>query len=149
MTPGETIMSFDKLARSWAEIWNGDLSLTGSTVHENFVSHAAPLLGGPPADPVGRDNLETWVGGIRTAIPDLAFTVQVGPLVDDPFLVLRWHAKGTYQGGIPGAADGPIALEFYGTDILKIDDGLITEYWANADSLWVAQQLRLNVRQVA
>jgi predicted ester cyclase len=138
---GEEIMSFDKLAQSWADIWNGDLSLTTGTVHENFVAHAAPLLGGPASDSVGRDNLDTWVGGIRQAIPNLSFTVQVGPLVDAPFLVLRWHAKGTYQGGLPGAADGPIPLEFYGTDILRIDDGLIAEYWANADSLWVAQQL--------
>lgn len=134
-------MSYDKLAQSWADIWNGDLSLTGRTVSADFVSHAAPLLGGPAEDSVGRDNLDTWVGGIRAAIPDLRFTVQVGPLVDDPYLVLRWHATGTYQGGLPDTADGPIPLEFYGTDILKVTDGLIGEYWANADSLWVAQQL--------
>lgn len=134
-------MSYDKLARSWVDIWNGDLSLTDSTIHRDFVSHAAPLLGGPPSDSVGRDNLNTWVGGIRAAIPDLNFTVQVGPLVDGPHLVLRWHATGTYRGGLPGAADGPTPLHFYGIDILKVTDDLISEYWANADSLWVAQQL--------
>lgn len=134
-------MSYDGLARSWAGIWNGDLSLTDDTVGADFVSHAAPLLGGPPEDAVGRDHLNTWVAGIRAAVPDLRFTVQVGPLVDEPYLVLRWHATGTYRGGLPGAAAGPSPLEFYGTDVLRVADGLIVEYWANADSLWVAQQL--------
>jgi predicted ester cyclase len=140
-TPWEKTMSYDRLARSWADIWNGDLSLIDSAVHENFVSHAAPIQGGPATDSVGRASLARWVGAIRAAVPDLHFTIQVGPLVDDPYLFMRWHAEGTYLGGIPGAADGPIPLEFHGTDILQITDGVITEYWVNADSLWVAQQL--------
>lgn len=135
--------NFARLAQSWADIWNGDLSLTDSTVHENFVSHAAPLAGGPTADATGRDNLNTWVSGIRALIPDLKFTIQVGPLITGPFVVLRWRAQGTYQGGLPGAAEQAVGrpLVFYGTDVLKVADGLLAEYWANADSLWFVQQL--------
>ncbi|CAM3582756.1 ester cyclase [Kibdelosporangium persicum] len=146
-------MSYDRLARSWVDIWNGDLSLIDSTVHEDFVSHAAPMRGGPVADSVGRAGLAEWIGGIRAAVPDLRFTVQIGPLVDNPYLFMRWHAEGTYLGGIPGAADGPIPVDFHGTDILRITDrangeGVITEYWLNADILWLTQQLGLQVGQV-
>ncbi|WP_113703070.1 ester cyclase [Nonomuraea lactucae] len=136
-------VNFSALAQSWADIWNGNLSLTDKTVHEDFVSHAAPLLGGPAQDSTGRDNLNTWVSGIRAAFPDLTFTIQVGPVVDGSFEVLRWHAQGTYAGGIPGASPEAVGrrVVFYGTDILRVVDGLIAEYWANADSLWFAQQL--------
>ncbi|MEV0297507.1 ester cyclase [Nocardia sp. NPDC050710] len=137
-------MSYDKIAQAWTDIWNGDLSLVEGTVHPDFVSHAAPLLGGPPADTAGRDKLDIWVGGIRAAVPDLRFTVQVGPLVDEPYLVLRWLGRGTYQSGLPGAAPGPTPIEFFGTDILKVTDNLISEYWANADSMWVVQQLGIS-----
>lgn len=133
------------LVTRWAAVWNGDLSLTPATVHEDFVSHAAPLLGGPPADAIGRDHLDAWVAGIRAAIPDLVFTVQVGPVVDDPYVTVRWLARGTYAGGIPGSAPEAVGrvVTFSGTDTLRVRDGRIAEYWANADSLWAAQQLGL------
>ncbi|KOV82901.1 ester cyclase [Nocardia sp. NRRL S-836] len=123
------------IAEAWKDIWNGDLSLVDRTVREDFVSHAAPLLGGPPRDSVGRANLHTWVSGAHEALPGLEFTVQVGPIADGDLLVLRWHATAAH----PEA--GPIS--FYGTDVLRLRDGLIAEYWANADSLWAAQQLGL------
>ncbi|MFC0107444.1 ester cyclase [Kibdelosporangium aridum] len=126
-------MSFDRIVTAWAKIWNGDLSLIDSVIHPGFTSHAAPLAGGgPAADLVGRQNLHTWVSGIHAMISELRFGIHVGPFVDDPFVVIRWHAEGTYEGR---------RIEFYGTDILKIADEVITEYWANADSLWFAQQI--------
>ncbi|WP_434444321.1 ester cyclase [Lentzea sp. E54] len=121
------------ITEAWKDIWNGDLSLVDGTIHEDFTSHAAPLLGGPPQDSVGRANLHTWVSGARELLPGLRFTVQVGPITDGDLLVLRWHATADH----PEA--GPIS--FYGTDILRLQDGLVAEYWANADSLWAAQQL--------
>ena len=116
------------IAKAWEDIWNGDLSLVDGTVAEDFTSHAAPLLGGPPQDSVGRANLHTWVSGAHEALPGLKFTVQLGPIAEGDLVVLRWHATAG-------------AISFYGTDILRLEDGLIAEYWANADSLWVAQQL--------
>lgn len=133
----------EKTIQAWADIWNGELALIDGTVAEDFVAHAAPVLGGPPATTTGRDHLSTWIGGIRSVMPDLMFTVQVGPIVDEPFIVVRWHARGTYEGGLPGTPDDAVGrqISFYGTDILRMAGGLIAEYWVNGDSLWVAQQL--------
>ena len=42
----------DTITQAWADLWNGDLALVETAVSEDFVSHAAPLLGGPPRQPL-------------------------------------------------------------------------------------------------
>ena len=61
---------------------------------------------------------------------------------------MRWKAQGTYAGGFPGAAPEAAGrhITFAGTDILRIADDQLAEYWANADSLLFLQQL--GVREV-
>jgi predicted ester cyclase len=57
--------------------------------------------------------------------------------------VVRWKAEGTYGGGFPGSSPAAVGrrVTFYGTDTLRVEDGKLIEYWANADSLWLIQQL--------
>ena len=57
--------------------------------------------------------------------------------------MVRWKARGTYAGGLPFASLDAVGRQvtFYGTDTLRIQDGRLVEYWANADSLWLIQQL--------
>ena len=57
--------------------------------------------------------------------------------------MVRWKAQGTYGGGYPGASDDAIGsvITFTGTDTLRVIDGMLAEYWANADSLLFVQQL--------
>nr|WP_063810507.1 ester cyclase [Kibdelosporangium phytohabitans] len=116
----------------WVDIWNGDLSLIDIAVHEDFTSHTAPLAGGPAADSTGRLGLSGWISASHAMVQDLAFTVQIGPLVDEPHITLRWYATGTHEGRPVG---------FHGIDILRVADGMIAEYWLSADSIWFAQQL--------
>ena len=89
-----------------------------------------------------------WVSGIHALLPDLAFVIEVGPITDEEHLVVRWKAQGTYQGGFPGAPSEAVGREvtFTGTDTLRIADGKLAEYWADADSLLFFQQL--GVREV-
>jgi predicted ester cyclase len=82
------------------------------------------------------------IAQIRALIPDLTFTTEVGPLRDGDFLIGRWRAEGHYAGGFPGAAAAagtPIA--FTGTDILRLSDSRLAEYWLNADTLDLLRQL--------
>jgi predicted ester cyclase len=131
------------LAEPWRELWNGDLTLTDQIIHPDFVAHAAPITGGAAGDINGRDALNAWVGGINALFPDLDFAFDVGPFTDGDHLVVRWKAQGTYAGGFPGASAEAIGnrVVFYGTDTLRVEDGQLVEYWANADSLWFLQQL--------
>jgi SnoaL-like polyketide cyclase len=136
------------LAEPWKELWNGDLTLTDKIIAEDFVAHAAPLTG-IGADLIrGREALNGWVSGIHAILPDLSFEIEVGPIADDDHLVVRWKARGTYGGGFPGASPDAAGREvsFTGTDTLRIANGKLAEYWANADSLLFFQQL--GVREV-
>ena len=131
------------LAEPWRLLWNGDLSYTEQIIHEDFVAHAASITGGAAEDMKGRETLNGWVTGINALFPDLDFQFDVGPITDDTHLVVRWKAEGTYGGGFPGSSPGAVGrrMTFYGTDTLRVEDGKLIEYWANADSLWLIQQL--------
>ena len=136
------------LAEPWKELWNGDLALTDRIIAEDFVAHAAPLTGTGSDLIRGREALNGWVSGIHAILPDLSFEIEVGPIADDDHMVVRWKARGTYGGGFPGASSAAAGREitFTGTDTLRVADGKLAEYWANADSLLFFQQL--GVREV-
>ena len=136
------------LAGPWKDLWNGDLSLTDKIIAEDFIAYAAPITGTGPDEIRGREALKGWISGIHAVLPDLTFVIEVGPITDDEHLVVRWKADGTYRGGFPGASPDAAGREvtFTGTDTLRIDDGMLAEYWANADSLLFFQQL--GVREV-
>jgi len=136
------------LAEPWKDLWNGDLTLTDKIIAEDFVAHAAPLTGTGPDLIRGREALNGWVSGIHAILPDLSFEIEVGPIADDDHMAVRWKARGTYGGGLPGASPDAVGREitFTGTDTLRIADGMLAEYWANADSLLFFQQL--GIREV-
>jgi predicted ester cyclase len=134
-----------QLANPWKDLWNGDLTITPKIIAEDFVAHAAPLTGSGAGEIHGREALNAWVNGIHAVLPDLAFTIEVGPITDKDYLVVLWRARGTYGGGFPGASTSAVGrkITFTGTDTLRIVNGKIAEYWANADSLLFVQQLGL------
>jgi predicted ester cyclase len=58
-------------------------------------------------------------------------------------LLVRWRARGTYRGGMPGVPESSAgaAINFTGTDILRVEGGKLVEYWVNSDTLLMMQQL--------
>lgn len=135
------------LVEPWRALWNNDLSQTPKIISPDFVAHAAPITGSGDDTVHGREGLNAWVSGIHTLLPDLNFELSVGPIATDDYLVVRWLAQGTYAGGFPGAPEEAIGnhVRFTGTDTLRIKDGVIVEYWANADSLLFVQQLGIRL----
>ena len=95
------------LVGAWLKLWNGDYSQADHLIAGDFRVHAAMLDGGDGSAVNGPRALVTWIGQTRAAIPDLKFSVQVGPIIDGDRVALRWSAQGTYQGGFPGAASPP------------------------------------------
>ncbi len=131
------------LATPWLNLWNGDLALADELIAPDFLVHAAPLTGSGSDEMRGRDTLKQWISGIRASMPDLRFSIEVGPIANEGFFSVRWRADGTYAGGFPGASEGAVGrvIKFTGTDTLRIEGGRLTEYWANSDTLLVVQQL--------
>lgn len=142
-TTTPTTTAITDLAEPWRLLWNGDISLTDRIIHPDWLAHAAPITGGAAGEMRGRRTLDEWVTGINTLFPDLDFGFDVGPITDGEFLVIRWKARGTYAGGFPTASPDAVGkvMTFFGTDTLRVKDGMLAEYWANADSLWLMQQL--------
>lgn len=131
------------LVEPWKQLWNNDLSMTERIIAPDFVAHAAPITGSGDDTVHGREGLNAWVAGIHSILRDLSFEIAVGPIATDDYLVVRWVAEGTYAGGFPGASEAAVGnrVRFTGTDTLRVVDGKLAEYWANADSLLFVQQL--------
>lgn len=81
---------------AWLRFWNGDLSLASGIVSDDFRLHTVFLDGSSGASVKGPEDLASHVKGGRAAFPDLEFAIEVPPLVDGPYLSVRWTATGTY-----------------------------------------------------
>jgi len=136
------------LLAQWADLWGGNIALAEDLVLDDFVIHVAPLPWAADVGDVGRrEALQQWIsGGVRALIPDMRFSVDVGPIADEHFMVVRWKLQGTYNGGVPGSSPDAVGrtVAFTGTDIVRIEDGKFAEYWLNADSLFFMQQIGIH-----
>ncbi|MFI5928381.1 ester cyclase [Micromonospora sp. NPDC051543] len=133
-----------QVTRAWVQLWNGDYTLAERIISPDVRVRAALLDGGDGSAVKGPHGMADLVGQIRSAFPDLHFTVEVGPIIDGDHVVVRWVANGTYGGGFPGATAAPgTPVRFTGTDTLRIRRGLITDYWLNADTLLLVTQLKV------
>lgn len=140
MNPEESETS--RLVALWLGLWNGDYRGTEGFIRPDFRVHAALTDGGDGSSIRGPEGLVAWVKESRAAVPDLAFTAEVGPIAQGDHIVVRWRAAGTYPGGIPGAtAPAGTPVSFTGTDILRLEGDQLAEYWVNSDTLVLLTQL--------
>ncbi len=138
----------DAFWSDWITLWNGNLDLASKVVAEGIVLHATLLDGRDSATINDPRKFAEWVGSLRQATPDLEFETVVGPIsepagpADGTIIAGHWQASGTSAGGFPGAtaaAGTPVA--FVGTDIVRIEDGVVMEYWLVSDTLTLLSQL--------
>lgn len=133
-----------RLIESWLQLWNGDYALAEAIIAADFRLHAAMMDGGDGSAVHGPQALTAWIAQTRAALPDLRFSIEVGPIVDRDHLAVRWRARGCYAGGIPGAtAPAGTGVDFTGTDILRTNNGRLVEYWVNSDTLLLLTQLQV------
>jgi predicted ester cyclase len=132
------------LITQWMALWNGDFAIAEQIISENNRVHAAMLDGGDGSAVGGVSGMVGFVTQGRSLASDLTFSVEVGPIVEGDYVVVRWVATGHYGGGMPGAG-APVgtAVTFHGTDILRVADAQIVEYWLNGDTLDLMTQLQV------
>jgi predicted ester cyclase len=132
-----------QLVDAWLRLWNGNYAEAEALIAHPFRLHAAMMDGGDGSAVDSPQALVSWIAQTRAAIPDLTFFIQVGPIVDADQIALRWRTEGTYAGGIPrAAAPAGTRIDFTGTDILRVADGRLAEYWVNSDTLLLLTQLQ-------
>ena len=132
-----------QLVDAWLCLWNGEYAGAEALIAPAFRLHAAMMDGGDGSAVDSPQALVSWIAQTRAVVPDLTFSVQVGPIVDADRIALRWRAEGSYAGGLPGAgAPAGTKVDFTGTDILRVADGRLAEYWLNSDTLLLLTQLQ-------
>jgi steroid delta-isomerase-like uncharacterized protein len=90
----------------------------------------------------GFKGMEQFVTGLRTAFPDLKFTIDREAAEGDK-VALRWYITGTHKGPFLGAPATGNAIKDQGIDIFRIRDGKIAEIWVNENDLGLLQQIGL------
>ncbi len=102
----------------------GEPSAVCDLVAPNFIDHD-PI----PGQPAGVDGVEYVISTLRTAQPDLQFTVN-DLLAEGDRVAIRWTLRGTNAGPMLGQPPSGQPGEQTAIVIFRIADGKIAERWA-------------------
>ncbi|KYF67958.1 ester cyclase [Sorangium cellulosum] len=123
-------------ARRFYAFWNtGDAGYLDAAIAPSFTDRTLPK--GRPQGPPGPAFASK---SFRAAVPDLSCEVEQLLVAGDrvvAHLRFRGHFTGTF-GDRKGAGQ---AVDFIATDILRVQDGRITDNWHIEDNLTLFQQL--------
>ncbi|XYH93851.1 ester cyclase [Sorangium sp. So ce1128] len=123
-------------ARRFYAFWStGDTSYLDAAIAPSFTDRTLPK--GRPQGPPGPAVASK---GFRAAVPDLTCEVEQLIVAGDrvvAHLRFRGHFTGTF-GDRKGAGQ---AVDFIATDILRVQEGRITDNWHIEDNLTLFQQL--------
>lgn len=98
----------------------------------------------------GRDAVRAFALRFREAFPDLAFTGTADLIAEGDYVVGQWQGGGTHTG--PAFDDLPVGslparsgktMQFTGTTVIKVRDGMIVEELGLDDGVAVLKQLGL------
>nr|WP_246516696.1 ester cyclase [Salicibibacter cibarius] len=78
----------------------------------------------------------------RAFFDDGKMEIEIGSIVDSPYISARWEFIGAYTGGMPDAkAEVGEIMSFNGMDILEIENGKIKSYWVSSNGVYLMEQL--------
>lgn len=124
------------LSRVYEAFNKGNLDDLRDYVADDLIIHD-PMPGSPP----GLEGMKAALEITRAAIPDFEIVAQA-TIVEGEFIVSRAQWSGTHTGesfmGVPATGR---RITCRGVDILRIQDGKVTEAWECGDHLGVMQQL--------
>jgi steroid delta-isomerase-like uncharacterized protein len=124
------------LRRFFEELFNrGNLDVADEIVGTNYLNHDAV-----PGEAPGRAGLKAFVVYLRTAFPDIHFTVE-DLIAEDDKVVTRWSVTGTQKGEFAGVPATGKSVHVSAINIHRLSDGQIHEAWLNFDALGMMQQL--------
>ncbi|MDZ4827585.1 MAG: ester cyclase [Actinomycetota bacterium] len=117
------------LAQYSDAMFAGDEEAVFSFFAPEFTSHVTDRVSPERSgDDIRGDELHWWTS-VRTAFPDMTFTVNK-VIEHDDLIVTNWTVKGTHTGtafyDVEPSGD---PVEINGTAILRMRDGKIVEHW--------------------
>ncbi len=123
--------------RAIEEIWNrGNYAALNDIVAADIVVHAAT----PGEEIHGPEGIKRFYGMLRTAFPDLRFTVE-DQIAEGDRVVTRWTATGTHDGEFQGIPPTGKQVRLTGIDIDRLADGKVVECWPEVNEVGLLRQL--------
>ena len=122
--------------RTYEELFNqGNLELAEELISADFVNHEAP-----PGRDRGPESMRGLATMLRTALPDLHFTIE--ELVDEGDTVAgRLTMSGTHEGPLMGTPPTGRSVRQDHMHFVRFRDGKAVEHWGVRDDLGMMQQL--------
>ena len=125
-----------KAVRAFYDFWNtGDEALLQEAIAPSFTDHTLPS--GRPQGPEGPAFASRR---FRAAVPDLKVAVEKMIVVGD-YVTVHMNFTGHFTGTFGQTQGKGQAIEFIATDLLKVENGRVTDNWHIEDNLTLLQQM--------
>ena len=125
-----------KAVRAFYDFWNtGDEALLKEAVAPNFTDHTLP-----PGRPQGPEGPAFASRRFRAAVPDLKVTVDK-MIVAGEYVTVHMNFTGHFTGKLGQTQGRGQPVPFIATDLVKIENGRITDNWHIEDNLALLQEM--------
>jgi predicted ester cyclase len=125
-----------KAVRAFYDFWNtGDEALLKEAVAPNFTDHTLP-----PGRPQGPEGPAFASRRFRAAVPDLKVTVEKMIVAGD-YVTVHMNFTGHFTGRFGQTQGKGQPVPFIATDLVKIENGRVTDNWHIEDNLALLQEM--------
>jgi predicted ester cyclase len=125
-----------KAVRAFYEFWStGDEALLKEAIAPNFTDHTLP-----PGRPQGPEGPAFASRRFRAAVPDLKVTVEKMIVAGD-YVTVHMTFTGHFTGRFGQTQGKGQPVPFIATDLVKIENGRITDNWHIEDNLTLLQEM--------
>jgi predicted ester cyclase len=125
-----------KAVHALYNFWNtGDEALLKDAIASNFTDHTLP-----PGRPQGPEGPAFASRRFRAAVPDLKVTVEK-MIVAGEYVTVHMHFTGHFTGRFGQTQGNGQPIPFIATDLIKIENGRITDNWHIEDNLALLQEM--------
>ncbi len=125
-----------RFRRTYEELLNrGELSVADELIAPDFVNHEAP-----PGKDRGPESMRGLATMLRTAFPDLHFTIE-DLVAEGDTVAGRLTMSGTHEGPLMEMAPTGRSVRQDHMHIVRFRDGKALEHWGVRDDLSMMQQL--------
>jgi predicted ester cyclase len=125
-----------KAVRAFYDFWNtGDEALLKEAIAPNFTDHTLP-----PGRPQGPEGPAFASRRFRAAVPDLK-VAAAKMIVAGDYITVHMNFTGHFSGKFGQTQGKGQPVPFIATDLLKIENGRITDNWHIEDNLTLLQEM--------
>ncbi|MFD1415151.1 ester cyclase [Oceanobacillus jeddahense] len=137
-------MNGKEIYQVWMNAWNKDISLLHDITDESCTVHQARTDGKDSNSIKGVEALKDVVESAKYYFENVKMSLVVQPIEERNYVSARWNFKGIYNGNMVEAkAEKGKLVSFDGTDIFRIENGKIKDYWVSSDVIDFMNQLEL------